>query len=1344
MKRIFRRSKSQTSLKINKPLPDITLSTSYIPPVPHIPEKHRQASLPIPVSPASFLSDHGTEDYAHLPSAPPRKRTRSAGATPVLDLQNFANQNGDKENRQIEVIQVYDYISKPTETSTSELKVDKMISLMNAPAKKGADAFTALNTWYTANSAVVSSAATVLSTINSGAIENTVSKLAETTKVVMDGLTALQGVHPFLGIAVLAFKGVVAMNLTRIANNKKVVVLHATMQETMMVLFQIRDLRDPSVQFPGTNETVEGRLGAVVAKIAESIKETGSAIDHYVKKGFLAKTIKSSIYETRLAGFAATFVKHKEDLEFHLTVNTALGVNAANRQLQEQGERMRSMEDAQKQMLSLLQSLTTPRELEIQKFISDHNTIGGAKACIDDDRLLTQLVELSGQTAEELAGSVAGRIKKPLEGVKKILNKELAEDLNEALERNRRTFEKKLDSQLDQLKKIEASLHAESDRVIDEFHRGPHDKIKDKELKAIWQYMGWKGSVKARHFVLGLHDHYAAQIPAHGADQPELSPTTNEAVTPTVGRPLIATPLVGTRRVRRKDIWALTYINVSRVQPILEAVDDDGTGFISIKEVNDFTESRPDKWSLPVWLAYWSQGWHESMNRYKRKIMVILQLILAEITEVKPENRKWADEYMNSWGMNRVDALLRSLREVSPVPGANNAELNKITQEYTKIEERRLKKTLEGFKFDIDDVETVSLITGPGRLERYILPVLYLLFKRHLAITKLARRHILDPEEFWSMAETILNLFKALDERISGLVDVFKQTHVDEDQHLAGYALGLLYLPWKETSWNPSIVKLVPWPDPSNPLASEVQREVDEEVRTVTVDDLFYGPNNYTTAGALDYASDVIWATPDDPLKPHPLLGAWAGYIMYPSGVARGATDTTLAWIWIEAVDDGGSCTGKCDTAFLPLSISGTISTDYQLDLTLRAGEDCTQIVGRLDVESQSIVGRQLGQSTSEGDASQSESSHDPGQHLGNKDGTSREVFLNRTPVSIYRFRYTPEEFVAGPARARWSFACRAVLFQIRQRTWSKSYFDTVLPEKLQLVRFATQHLVEERDWTHSPAYLPLTAEEHYDFELLLKVTPPTEARFWVFFAELELFKVLDFRGYVCDGCDRHIIEVMTSCLECTTDTLTNRIDMCMDCMDKDLKTADFNHTVSHPMLRARDHFMHDGEIAHYFRKGKEIGHRAKQAFQRKEKLLVNSNVKQQKPPGTRCCCCLSEVSTPCWVCADCVFGTYVCDSCETKASDGTPGGPRSLHTHKHPLIRIHDNAIAQKDSMPEETAEKSTVLWKRIDDLESHLNTRLDSLETKFTAMEALLERLIDATVRNVDTIVSTPSSGR
>lgn len=46
----------------------------------------------------------------------------------------------------------------------------------------------------------------------------------------------------------------------------------------------------------------------------------------------------------------------------------------------------------------------------------------------------------------------------------------------------------------------------------------------------------------------------------------------------------------------KDDFWALKYLDVSRVQPILEAIDDDGTGFISIKEVNDFATSKPEGW----------------------------------------------------------------------------------------------------------------------------------------------------------------------------------------------------------------------------------------------------------------------------------------------------------------------------------------------------------------------------------------------------------------------------------------------------------------------------------------------------------------------------------------------------------------------------------------------------------------------------------------------------------------------------------------------------------------------------------------------------------------------------
>jgi hypothetical protein len=45
-----------------------------------------------------------------------------------------------------------------------------------------------------------------------------------------------------------------------------------------------------------------------------------------------------------------------------------------------------------------------------------------------------------------------------------------------------------------------------------------------------------------------------------------------------------------------QDEWAIKYVDVMWVQPILEAFDDDASGFITVAEVNRFTRSRPADW----------------------------------------------------------------------------------------------------------------------------------------------------------------------------------------------------------------------------------------------------------------------------------------------------------------------------------------------------------------------------------------------------------------------------------------------------------------------------------------------------------------------------------------------------------------------------------------------------------------------------------------------------------------------------------------------------------------------------------------------------------------------------
>ncbi len=88
---------------------------------------------------------------------------------------------------------------------------------------------------------------------------------------------------------------------------------------------------------------------------------------------------------------------------------------------------------------------------------------------------------------------------------------------------------------------------------------------------------GWRGNVKARHFVLALRDHYLENFTSETEGVLDMSANSINNCT-------------------NLDGWAIKHIDVMWVQPILEAFDDDASGFITIAEVNRFTSSRPIDW----------------------------------------------------------------------------------------------------------------------------------------------------------------------------------------------------------------------------------------------------------------------------------------------------------------------------------------------------------------------------------------------------------------------------------------------------------------------------------------------------------------------------------------------------------------------------------------------------------------------------------------------------------------------------------------------------------------------------------------------------------------------------
>ena len=103
---------------------------------------------------------------------------------------------------------------------------------------------------------------------------------------------------------------------------------------------------------------------------------------------------------------------------------------------------------------------------------------------------------------------------------------------------------------------------------------------------------GWKGNVKATHFVIALRDHFTAKAPqktianTSSADPPaETLNNTNTDINATSSPDTSA-----------EDSWVLEYINIRLVHPLIEAIDDDGSYFVTVNELNTFTSSRPEKW----------------------------------------------------------------------------------------------------------------------------------------------------------------------------------------------------------------------------------------------------------------------------------------------------------------------------------------------------------------------------------------------------------------------------------------------------------------------------------------------------------------------------------------------------------------------------------------------------------------------------------------------------------------------------------------------------------------------------------------------------------------------------
>ncbi|KAF9441810.1 hypothetical protein P691DRAFT_765854 [Macrolepiota fuliginosa MF-IS2] len=553
----------------------------------------------------------------------------------------------------------------------------------------------------------VSSSIIDISSFSRQALQNNLSEFAATVQVSMAALEELRSIHPVVSGVVLAFRLVVTLYLNKKENDQKVTAILSQMAQMMTMVLWLRDLKDQH------DPALKKCLEPLLTLIEKDMKEF--------------KIFSSHIYKAQFAEFSARFIAHANRLDQVLMFCLTLVLDDVTSQVQSMNEKITGSWE------KVLDGLDSQMERNLLVFIREN---GGAKAFIDNspDKLILTLMETSG---EKVDYGKAGNYE-TLTLIRREIQDELVGDIKVVIDNNMELFGNKLGILEDNMK---IALEKHRKDLMDAISKGAYMKIKDPmsnickigeiflmtiagSKKTLARY----GHVKACNFVLALHEYFT--------DRP--------------------------------GIDALKYLNITNLHPILQAINNDSTGFITIKEANTFACECLPNMSLLQWITFWAKGWEISIAKYKDKIMPILQEMDALLQHIPVFNQCCANLYLQLQPIAGVQVILQLVKATIEC-GEMCRELLSDADQYMIEEEVRLQQCLEKIGYNVDGAPTVTLVTGPGRIECYLLPLLYLMLKQHLKFFHYACKHVVDIEEFLHMSKTLQSVFDMVEECIKTL-----------------------------------------------------------------------------------------------------------------------------------------------------------------------------------------------------------------------------------------------------------------------------------------------------------------------------------------------------------------------------------------------------------------------------------------------------------------------------------------------------------------------------------------------------------------------------------------------
>ncbi|KAI5885421.1 uncharacterized protein SCHCODRAFT_02644700 [Schizophyllum commune H4-8] len=1218
-------------------------------------------------------------------------------------------------------------------------------------------------------------------------VEGQVSHLAENCTLLLKALDTISEIHPFVKGAVMAFKALISLEAKRLENNRKVLTLRIQMKDMMAALQQLQHIGADHTDNEGN--TISGRLKPVMTAIARDIIACAHECDTYAKKRLLAKVFKSPIYEQRFVEFGERFARHHQSINVAIEVHTTITVTEVKGMLAFNTE----------VLMKVFRRLDTPREREIRREIEKN---GGPEKCADNDVVLEQLVRIGGATMG--ADKPHSRDRSEM----LYLKKELQEDLDETLGKGLDRFLEKLRSLKDEvtgaLEEVQKSIQRQGDRVVYDLSKGPHERVNNQEIHDLWKEMHWRNSVKAHHFTLALRDHLIEKFyEKHGGEHVHnagIEPTQETQETQQASLP--QSPAQEMQSESPEDMahvfaeqpqaqdndddngeeWAIKALTVLTAQPIAETLDDDGTGFISTWEVNFFTSSRPEDWSLLHWLVYWGEGWYASLREYREKILHTMKKMYNALDGLHHVNRSAVDMYLDHYAFRRVELLMRGLDTSRRC--ADERILRRLS-EYTDREEERLTQALKGIKYEIDDAFTLQrlLVKGRGRIERYIFPLLHLMLRHHLKLIRRGKNFLVDEPELIRASNSLLQLMKAVDERVLRLKAAMRHPRTDGHARLTTYAFGMLQHIVNSGFTDPRPEdNLLRSDDSGSSYDEEEDSEGDDSYSEAgsgsdgadatseaeTADDE-KGPTEtgmLATAGAdspKDSDADVTSleeADADSPeeatdchkedlghsdfggrkRQPNVRLSSEydvSGYDIVPSPPSTVDSPLSGAWTSEPASYYLGMQLGVFSgilAIFIGLGEDGAISGVGRC-----APYDCS-ISGAQKMEDSGITtfsltidfqARAWVPSTASFSLTLEGRYDDSSKSIVCSEGAGFEWTFVRTPADVYASRH----YIAKERsyRGLWNFAIAAVQSRIRRQRpiqRLKQMLHYVNPPTQQRPDGSDTHAADDSTKAKESASTATPKEDERGgaIEDTRALLSPEDARLYHSMVAFRRGQLRLHYNAWCNACDNMIVGDRYACLQCTEDGLSNQIDLCADCRDQTPTYHALVHSPAHTMVRIRFH-LHNKDKKLVYDNARKALERVKYCIGSQLDAAATPN-RDQSAAQTKAGCmipecvqCGKEGSLPCYYCSGCCVASMGKEDVFGCKDCLDKGYLDRIHTCA-PDYRYHFWILVREEAIrPVFTSMELQLksLQKKFEDL----STRMAKLELFNDRMEALDQKL-------------------